>query len=130
MRRRIADSGGVDSFKTGAGGLYDLDFILGMLEVRAGLPAAGLQMPERLAALQARELLTEAQAASLLHAAGLFRRVEHAIRVVEGRPRKWMPESDALRQAVERLVGRGELDVALRAEMRVVRGLFDLILDD
>ena len=62
MRQRIADSGGADSFKTGAGGLYDLDFILGMLEVRAGLPAAGLQMPERLEALRERGLLTAEQA--------------------------------------------------------------------
>ena len=55
MRRRIAESGGADSFKTGPGGLYDLDFILGMLEVRAGLPASGLQMPERMAALRERD---------------------------------------------------------------------------
>jgi glutamate-ammonia-ligase adenylyltransferase len=130
MRKRIADSDGVDSFKTGPGGLYDLDFILGMLEARAGLPAAGLQMPERLAALRARELLTGAQSESVLHGAGLFRRVEHAIRVVESRARKWVPESDTLREAVERLAGRGELDAALRAEMRAVRSLFDAILVD
>jgi [glutamine synthetase] adenylyltransferase / [glutamine synthetase]-adenylyl-L-tyrosine phosphorylase len=130
MRKRIEDSGAVDSFKTGSGGLYDLDFIMGMLEVRAGLPAAGLQLPERLAALRERELLTEAQAGSLLNAAGLFRSAEHAIRVVEGRPRKWVPESDALRAAVEKLVGRAELDGALRTEMRLVRSLFDSILGD
>jgi [glutamine synthetase] adenylyltransferase / [glutamine synthetase]-adenylyl-L-tyrosine phosphorylase len=130
MRQRIADSGGAESFKTGQGGLYDLDFILGMLEVRAGLPAAGLQLAERLAALRERGLLTGEQAGSLLHSAGLFRRVEHAVRVVEGRARKWVPESDALRQAVEKLVGRGALDGGLRAEMGAVRTLFDAILVD
>jgi glutamate-ammonia-ligase adenylyltransferase len=130
MRKRIEDSGEAESFKTGAGGIYDLDFILGMLEARAGLSASGVQMPERLAALRARELLTEKQAAILLNAAGWFRRVEHAIRVVEGRARKWVPESDELRAVVERLMGRGGLDGVLRAEMREVRGLFDSILGD
>jgi glutamate-ammonia-ligase adenylyltransferase len=130
MRKRIEDSGEADSFKTGAGGLYDLDFILGMLESRAGLSASGVQMPERIAALCGRELLTAERAAILLHAAELYRQVEHAIRVVEGRARKWVPESDELRAVVERLVGRGELDGALRAEMREVRTLFDLIFGD
>ena len=97
MRRRIADSGGADSFKSGAGGLYDIDYMLGMLEVRAGLPASGLQMPERLEALRGRGLLTAEQAGCLLSAAGLYRRVEHAIRVVEGRPRKWVPDAWARR---------------------------------
>jgi len=130
MRQRIAESGNADSFKTGPGGLYDLDFILGMLEVRAALPASGLQMPERLAALRQRGLLTAEQVCSLLQAAGLFRGVEHAIRVVEGRPRKWVPESDALRESVEKLAGRGDLDGALRAGMRAVRALFDSIFGD
>ncbi len=130
MRQRLADSDGTESFKTGLGGLYDLDFILGMLEVRAGLPAAGLQVPERLEVLRERGLLTETQTASLLNSAALFRGVEHAIRVVEGRARKWVPESDALRESVEKLVGRGELDGALRSEMRAVRTLFDAILVD
>jgi glutamate-ammonia-ligase adenylyltransferase len=128
MRKRIADSGGVDSFKASPGGLYDLDFIMGTLEARAGLPTAGQQMPERLAALRKSELLTATQVSSLLSAAGLFRRVEHAIRVVEGRPRKWVPESDALRAGVETLVECGELDGALRAGMGEVRAIFDLIL--
>jgi glutamate-ammonia-ligase adenylyltransferase len=31
MRKRIADSGGADNFKAGPGGLYDIDFLVGML---------------------------------------------------------------------------------------------------
>jgi glutamine synthetase adenylyltransferase len=130
VRRRIADSSGIDSIKAAPGGLYDVDFILGMLEACADLPAAGNQMPERLAVLRETELLTEAQVCVLLHAAGLFRRVDHAIRLVEGRSRKWVPESDILRAGVERLVGCPELDVALRSEMREVRAIFNLILGD
>ena len=130
MRKRIVDAAGADSFKGGPGGLYDLDFILGWLEARAGLPAAGRQLPERLAALGEAKLLAEDQGAELVGAAGLFRRVEHAIRVVEGRPRKWLPESDALRAAVERQMNIPELNDILRAQMRRVRVIFDSIFSD
>jgi len=130
MRRRIADSGGADNFRTGPGGLYDVDFLVGMLEARTLLPAAGKQLPHRLEALRERELLSAEQACSLLHAAELFRRVDHAIRVVEGRSRKWLPESDASRASVQRLVGASALDAALRSEMRGVRTIFDFFFDD
>ena len=105
MRKRMADSGGADNFKTGAGGLYDIDFLVGMLEARAGLPAAGKQLSTRLEALISRELLPALQGGDLLHAADLFRRVDHANRVVEGRSRKWLPKSDLLRANVESIVG-------------------------
>ena len=130
MRKRIADSYGPDSFKGGPGALYDMDFIMGLLEARHGLPAAALQMPERLAALRERELLTEAQSAELLAAAGLFRSLEHAIRVVEGRPRKWLPESDAPRSGVERLLKISQLESGVRSQMRRVREIFDAVLGD
>ena len=130
VRKRIEDSYGPDSFKGGPGALYDVDFIMGLLEARHGLQAAAQQMPERLAALRGKELLTEAQSAELLRAARLFRGVEHAIRVVEGRPRKWIPVSDALRSGVEQLVKIPELDGVLRAQMRRVRAIFDSILGD
>ena len=159
MRKRIADSYGPDSFKGGPGGLYDLDFIMGLLEARHALPAVALQMPERLAALREQELLTEAQSAELLAAACLFRRLEHAIRIVEGRPRRWIPENDALRSGVERLLKISEfrpstptpgppscepladrggtagvpgtpLEEVVRSRMRRLRDIFDSVLGD
>jgi len=130
MRKRIAGSGGMDSFKTGPGGLYDLDFLVGLLEARAALPAAGKQLAMRLEAIGARELLSMAQGRELLHAADLVRRVDHAIRVVEGRSRKWLPESDVLRASVERVVGCSNLDGALRAEMLKVRAIFESFFGD
>jgi glutamate-ammonia-ligase adenylyltransferase len=130
MRKRIADSGGADSFKTGPGGLYDLDFLLGMLESRAALLAAGKQLPERLEALLERELLSPEQARDLLQAGNLFRRVDHAVRVVEGRSRKWLPESDGLRAIVEKILQCSDLDGALRAEMLRVRSIFDSFFRD
>jgi glutamate-ammonia-ligase adenylyltransferase len=130
MRKRIADSGGAESFKTSPGGVYDLDFLVGMLEARAAISAAGKQLPQRLEALLERELLTPAQGRDLLHASGLFRRVDHGIRVVEGRSRKWLPESDGLRASVEHLVQCSGLASVLRAEMRAVRATFDLYFSD
>jgi len=130
MRKRIADSGGAESFKTGPGGVYDLDYLVGMLEARAALPAAGRQLWQRLEALLERELLSPAQARDLLHAAGLFRRVDHGIRVVEGRSRKWLPESDVLRASVEHVVQCSGLASVLRAEMRIVRAIFDFFFRD
>jgi glutamate-ammonia-ligase adenylyltransferase len=130
MRKRIADSGGADSFKTGPGGLYDLDFLVGMLEARGALLAAGKQLPERLEALLERELLSPEQTADLLRAADLFRGVDHAVRVVEGRNRKWLPASDGLRATVEKILRCSDLDGALRAEMRRVRAIFNSFFRD
>jgi glutamate-ammonia-ligase adenylyltransferase len=130
MRKRIADSGGVESFKTSPGGTYDLDFLMGMLEARAAVPAAGKQLWERLEALLERELLSPAQGRDLLHAAGLFRRVDHGIRVAEGRSRKWLPESDVLRASVEHVVQCSGLASVLRTEMRAVRAIFDFFFCD
>jgi len=124
MRKRIADSGATPSFKTGPGGIYDLDFLLGLLEAGGALQATGKQLPQRLEALLERELLSPEQAGDLLHAADLFRRVEHAVRGVEGRSRTWLPESDRLRASVEKILECSDLDGALRAEMGQVRSMF------
>jgi glutamate-ammonia-ligase adenylyltransferase len=124
MRKRLADSGGLDNFKTGPGGLYDLDFLLGLLEARAALPSAGKQLYMRLEALAERELISESQGKDLFRAAELFRRIEHVVRVVEGRSRKWLPEGDALRESVESIIGYSDVARVLRAEMHDVRAIF------
>ncbi|PSH05092.1 MAG: hypothetical protein CXZ00_02755 [Acidobacteria bacterium] len=125
MRKRIADSGNEDSFKTGAGGLYDVDFLAGLLEAQAALSAAGKQLPIRLEALVERELLSPEQGNNLLRAVELFRRVEHTIRVVEGRSRTFLPKSDVLRKSVEKIIGHSNLEGELRTEMLCVRGIFE-----
>ena len=130
MRKRLTDAGGAESFKTGPGGLYDLDFLVGMLEARTALSGAGRQLNERLEALLERELLQPVQGRELLYAAGLFRRVDHAIRVVEGRSRKWLPESDVLRARVEQMVQSPELASHLHQQMLIVRGIFNSFFHD
>jgi len=130
MRKRIEDSGGGDGFKSGPGGVYDLDFLLGMLEARATLRAAGRQLRQRLEALRDGDLLTVDQHRELLDAAELFRRVDHANRVVEGRSRKWLPESDGMGASVEKLVAVSALDGALRTQMQAVRTIFNFFFKD
>ena len=92
--------------------------------------SAGKQLCERLETLIDRELLPQAQGGELLHAADLFRCVDHANRVVEGRTRKWLPKSDVLRATVEEIVGASDLESVVRAEMRRVRAIFDSYFRD
>jgi glutamine synthetase adenylyltransferase len=130
MRKRLKDVSGADSIKTGAGGLYDLDFVVGLLEARSTVPAAGNQLSARLQALMERELLSAEDGSKLQQATELFRRVDHAIRVVEGCSRLWLPESDVTRATVEKLIGCSDLDGILRAEMRNTREVFTSFFGD
>ncbi len=130
MRKRLADSGGPDSFKTGPGGLYDLDFLVGLLEARSDFPSAGRQLPERLQTLAERELLSMEQCKDLLQAVDVFRRVDHAVRIVEGRSRKRLPESEALRACVGKIAGCANLNEALSVEMHQVRAVFESFFRD
>jgi glutamate-ammonia-ligase adenylyltransferase len=130
MRQRLvgvasAAAAGASNFKTGPGGLYDMDFILALLESRALLPSAGRQWPERLAALASAGLLSGSQYEQLLHASDLFRRADHAIRVVEGRSRKWLPSSDTPRRSVLHLASAPTLEDELSAAMGQLRAIFD-----
>jgi glutamate-ammonia-ligase adenylyltransferase len=130
VRKRLEDSVATESFKTGPGGLYDMDFLLGLLEARSGLESVGKQFYERLAALVVGGHLAAGEGRELLQAAEVFRRVDHAVRIVEGRSRRWLPESDELRSSVERVAGYPDLEAKLRAEMGVVRSHFDSIFSD
>jgi len=130
MRKRLEDSAKVESFKTGPGGLYDLDFLLGLLEARARLSPAGRQMCERLCALTDHGNLSVEQGRVLLHAAELFRSTDHAIRIVVGRSRRWLPESEEARRAVERTTGVSDLHEALHSGMGAVRSIFNSFFSD
>jgi glutamate-ammonia-ligase adenylyltransferase len=130
VRRRLEEAGSAESIKTGPGSLYDLDFIVGLLELRSGLPAAGRQQLERLPALVAEGLLTPAQGRQLLAALELLRRTDHALRIVEGRGRKWLPGSDGLRRHVESIAGSEGLEHLLRTHMAEVREIFNSVLCD
>src|SRR5205814_2217116 len=82
------------SFKTIAGGFYDIDFLTSFLLVTSGGAPPRQNIRETLAQLAARGLLNTAAHSALDAAAELLRSVEHVIRLVLGRPRKWLPAAE------------------------------------
>lgn len=136
MRERIERSERGPSLKTSPGGSYDLDFMLGVVALRNStlLPAASLDV--RLRAAYQHGWLPEQGLHDLLEAAELFRVVEHAIRVVEGRPRKWIPANEAARRSVEHLtraILRREKILDLESELlrstRRVREIYGAVMN-
>lgn len=132
MRRRLETSGvgRKANFKTGPGGSYDIDFLLGLLEARRALPSVGRQWPERLSAVSASGGLAATQCQTLLRCAELFRRVDHAVRVVEGRSRRWLPQSGMWRESVLDMLEAPQAEAQLHDAMHAVRDIFDEFFPD
>jgi glutamine synthetase adenylyltransferase len=81
-------------------------------------------------------VLEKSDAAVLDHAAELLRTVEHVVRIVVGRARKWLPATEHARQVTEKLVGQilgRELSGGLEAELArtcgTVRGIYQHVLE-
>jgi glutamine synthetase adenylyltransferase len=132
MRQRVAGAARGDNLKLSPGGSYDLDYLCGALALRHGL----LQRPgtplQRIEALREIGALPAAEAELLQDTATLLRSVEHAIRLNEGRARKWLPANPqamaSIEQIVARMMGRtelqGTLEAVLRDSMRSLRAVF------
>jgi [glutamine synthetase] adenylyltransferase / [glutamine synthetase]-adenylyl-L-tyrosine phosphorylase len=104
MRQKLENADpGEKSFKTSAGGMYDIDFLVGYLLVQHAVKEKGGTIRERLWRCVAAGVLEKSDAATLTHAAELFRTVEHVVRLVVGRARKWLPATEHARQVTERL---------------------------
>ena len=139
MRARLEQSDREPNLKTMVGGFYDIDFIIGTLLVRRGSPDSQADRGNTrraLDSLAARGLLTAEDHALLLGAAELFLTTEHMIRLVLGRPRKWLPAAERPRAAVERLtraalaqpLSLAGLEHELRSSFTKVRAVFDKLL--
>jgi len=105
VRARLERSEGVQNLKTGPGGVYDVDYIAGWLQVRNGLWLAG-SLAERLRRLREQGSLPPAEYQLLAESAHFLRTVEHVIRLVTGRARKWLPVAEHPRRAVQKLLWR------------------------
>jgi glutamate-ammonia-ligase adenylyltransferase len=92
------------SFKTSPGAIYDIDFLTAFLLVRHGVADKSGSLRDRLWRSVASGGLEKSDAAALDHAAELLRTVEHIVRLVVGRARKWLPATEHARQTTERLV--------------------------
>jgi len=123
------------SFKTSAGGVYDIDFLCGYLLVRHGITQKAGGLRDRLWRCAGAGLIAKADAAALDHAAELLRTVEHLVRLVVGRKRKWLPATEHARQVTERLTTkvlnrkfpRG-LEAQLIETVRRVREIYELVM--
>jgi glutamate-ammonia-ligase adenylyltransferase len=121
MRSKLeAAEQGDKSFKTSPGAVYDIDFLSSFLLVKYGLSDKRGSLRDRLWRCAAAGILEKTDAASLDHAAEFFRTVEHVVRLVVGRARKWLPATEHARQVTTKLTSqilRREFPQGLEAEL-------------
>ncbi len=130
VRTRLERSESVQNLKTGPGGTYDIDYLAGSLQARHQLWLAG-SLRERLHLLHGHELLDTEEYESLVDAARFLRTVEHLVRMVTGRARKWLPVAEHPRRAVQKLLWRAldggdnfDPDTQLIQTLRQTRGTY------
>ena len=122
------------NLKTGAGAMYDIDFIAGALAIRHGVRLRG-NMRQRLRGLLDARLLGEAEFGLLDEAAEFYRALEHAIRLATGRARKTMPVGEHAHSAVEELASRmlgrswqGGVEAELKRTLVATRALYEHLM--
>jgi len=123
------------SFKTSPGAIYDIDFLCSFLLVKHGIGDKRGSLRDRLWRCVACGCLDKADAAALDHAAELMRTIDHAVRLVVGRARKWLPTTDHARCMTEKLTAqilRRDFVEGLEAELDqtfvTVRSIYERIL--
>ncbi len=102
MRRRLEESDSHPNLKTGPGGTYDIDYLTGRLQAKHGV-WGGCHLSERANVAGRHGWLDEGDAKELAENAGFLRLLEHNVRLVTGRPGKWIPKAAHANTWVERL---------------------------
>jgi glutamate-ammonia-ligase adenylyltransferase len=105
VRTRLERSETGPNLKTGPGGVYDLDYLVGAMQARHQLWLAG-NLGERLQLLQERGLLKGDELERLQEGALFLRTLEHLVRLVTGRARKWLPVAEHPHRSVQKLLWR------------------------
>ncbi len=119
VRLRLERSETAANFKTGAGGIYDLDYLAGSLQARHQLWLAG-NLRERLGLLHEHGLLDAGEYDQLTQGALFLRTLEHLVRLVTGRARKWLPVAEHPHRALQKLLWRVlRADDSFNPEMRL-----------
>ena len=103
MRLERSETG--PNFKTGPGGIYDLDYLAGVLQARHQVWLTG-NLRERLQLLHESGLLKTDEFERLAESALFLRTLEHLVRLVIGRARKWLPVADHPRRSMQKLLWR------------------------
>jgi glutamine synthetase adenylyltransferase len=119
------------NLKTGAGAMYDIDFVASALAVKHAIDLRG-NTRQRLRAVWSARLLGEAEFKLLDEAGEFYRALEHAIRLVTGRARKTLPVGEHARSAIEELAARmlgrsfaGGLESELQRTLPAIRSLYE-----
>jgi glutamate-ammonia-ligase adenylyltransferase len=119
VRTRLERSEAGPNFKTGPGGVYDLDYLAGMLQARHQVWLAGT-LQDRLQLLNNTGLLKSGEFERLAQSALFLRTLEHLVRLVTGRARKWLPVAEHPRRSVQKLLWRVlDTEENFNAEMRL-----------
>lgn len=105
MRTRLENLDRSPNFKSGAGGTYDVDYVLAYLQLQNGLVQTAT-LRERIGQLRTRALLSNPDAETLQQSAAFLRALEHVVRLVTGRTGKWLPASDQAMRSVRELVAQ------------------------
>ena len=119
VRSRLERSETGLNFKTGRGGIYDLDYVAGLLQVRHKLWLAG-NLQQRFHLLRQHELLPAAEYDRLTQNALFLRTLEHLVRLITGRARKWLPVAEHPHRSLQKLLWRVlRADDSFDPEMRL-----------
>ena len=105
VRTKLERSEAGPNLKIGPGGTYDLDYLAGVLQARHELWGAG-SLRDRLRLLREHGVLSAGEFECLWESALLLRTLEHLVRLVTGRARKWMPAAAHPRRSVQKLLWR------------------------
>ena len=105
VRTRLERSEAGPNFKTGPGGVYDLDYLTGVLQARNHVWLTG-NLRDRLQALHESGLLKTTNFECLMESALFLRTLEHLVRLVTGRTRKWLPVAERPHRSVQKLLWR------------------------
>jgi len=105
VRTRLEHNESGPNFKVGPGGTYDLDYLAGALQARHQLWLAG-NLRDRLRLLGEHGLLSTGEFERLEESALFLRTLEHLVRLVTGRARKWLPVAERPRRSVQKLLWR------------------------
>ena len=105
VRTRLEHSESGPNFKIGRGGTYDLDYLAGALQAKHQLWLAG-NLRDRLQLLSEHRLLSAANISAWKKVRYFLRTLEHLVRLVTGRARKWLPVAEHPRRSVQKLLWR------------------------
>jgi [glutamine synthetase] adenylyltransferase / [glutamine synthetase]-adenylyl-L-tyrosine phosphorylase len=109
MRQRLEETDRDPNFKAGPGGTYDIDYLVGRLQAGKSVWTAGT-LCTRIADMEQFGALAPEHAACLSENASFLRSLEHYVRLVTGRPGKWLPSGDHAQSCVAKLASRTTTD--------------------